>query len=105
MIRMPDMVLMASVQSISDDPIDEAQAKPQIRRYLLNAKRKQAQLVEIERLRKLARIEYFDANPMAEKPTTEEKTVPLTSARLSQSADTHFGRVTLTTKSNTWRLP
>jgi EpsD family peptidyl-prolyl cis-trans isomerase len=112
MIRMPDMVMLASVQSVSDDPIDETQARPQIKRYLLNAKRKQAQLVEIERLRKLARIEYLDADPPAEKSVTEEKTVPFTSTRLSQSADNRFGRDIVTNKSNAvttknsaWRLP
>lgn len=53
--------LLISVNGIRDNPITLKTAMPQIERYLINQKYKQATDAEISRLRSLARIEYLNA--------------------------------------------
>lgn len=53
--------LLIYVNTIKDSPITATEAAPQIEKYLINQKHKQATDAEIERLRSLAKIEYFNA--------------------------------------------
>lgn len=53
--------LLISVNAIRDNPISLKVATPQIERYLINQKYKQATEAEISRLRSLAKIEYLSA--------------------------------------------
>lgn len=66
--------LLISVNAIRDNPISLKAATPQIERYLINQKYKQATDAEISRLRSLAKIEYLSAKAPsgnAEKPGTQ----------------------------------
>lgn len=71
--------LLISINAIKDSPITVAVATPQIERYLVNQKYKQAADAEIARLRSLAKIEYLNAQasvPDAEKPITQSTIMP-----------------------------
>ena len=65
---------MISINAIKDSPITVTVAAPQIERYLVNQKYKQATDAEIARLRSLATIEYLNAQTSVsdvEKPITQ----------------------------------
>lgn len=66
--------LLISVNSIKDSPITSAVAAPQIEKFLINQKYKEATDAEVARLRSAAKIEYFNAKAStskAEKPATQ----------------------------------
>ena len=70
--------LLISINAIKDSPITVAVAAPQIERYLVNQKYKQATDAEIARLRSLAKIEYLNAQTSvsgAEKLITQSTVV------------------------------
>ena len=70
--------LLISINAIKDSPITVAVAAPQIERYLVNQKYKQATDAEIARLRSLAKIEYLNAQASvsdAEKPITQSTVI------------------------------
>lgn len=71
--------LLISINAIKDSPITVVVAAPQIERYLVNQKYKQATDAEITRLRSLATIEYLNAQvPVSdvEKPITQSTIMP-----------------------------
>ncbi|MEC5218500.1 peptidyl-prolyl cis-trans isomerase C [Actimicrobium sp. GrIS 1.19] len=63
--------MVDALQDVTSDPVTAATAAPQIDAFLRNTRRKQADDLEIKRLRALARIAYFNqpqgiaANPLA----------------------------------------
>ncbi|MBA3755120.1 MAG: peptidyl-prolyl cis-trans isomerase, EpsD family [Nitrosomonas sp.] len=70
--------LLISINAIKDSPITIVVAAPQIERYLVNQKYKQATDAEIARLRSLAKIEYLNAQASvsdAEKPITQSTVI------------------------------
>lgn len=67
--------LLISVSAIKDSPVTLAMAAPQIERFLLNQKYKEATDAEIARLRAAAKIEYFSAVASAS-GNAEKSTIP-----------------------------
>lgn len=70
--------LLISINTIKDSPITAIVAAPQIERYLVSQKYKQATDAEIARLRSSAKIEYLNTKaPVSdmEKPTTQSTVV------------------------------
>lgn len=65
--------LLMSIIGISSVPISIAAATPQIERFLLNKKQKEASEAEIARLRAASKVEYLGSNN-AENKTEEPKT-------------------------------
>ena len=68
--------LLISVNAIKDSPITLAAAAPQIERFLLNQKYKEATDAEVTRLRAAAKIEYLNAkapeSSAADKPVVPQ---------------------------------
>jgi len=62
--------VLISVNAIKDNSVSEIAAVPQIERFLINQKYKEATDAEIARLRASAKIEYLNAK--AEEPNTEK---------------------------------
>lgn len=77
--------LLISVNAIKDSPVTLAMAAPQIERFLLNQKYKEATDAEVARLRAAAKIEYLNA---AAPSSNAEKSA------VSQSAPTTSPNVT-----------
>lgn len=67
--------LLISVNAIKDSPITLAVAAPQIERFLLNQKYKEATDAEVARLRTAAKIEYLNAKA-PESSVAEKLAVP-----------------------------
>lgn len=67
--------LLISVNAIKDSPITLAAAAPQIERFLLNQKYKEATDAEVTRLRTAAKIEYLNAKA-PESSTADKAAVP-----------------------------
>ncbi|MEQ1815840.1 MAG: EpsD family peptidyl-prolyl cis-trans isomerase [Nitrosomonas sp.] len=66
--------LLMSVNAITDSPITAAVAAPQIEKFLINQKYKEATDAEVARLRTVAKIEYFNdkaSTSKAEKTATQ----------------------------------
>lgn len=76
--------LLIFVNAIKDNPITAAVAAPQIERYLVNQKYKEATDAEIARLRAAAEIEYFNDKVPA---VNMEKTATQTPAAAPDVAD------------------
>lgn len=73
-IKLPDRVMVAALESLKDAPLSVSQAKPQIEQFLLNKKRKEAGEAEIARLRASAKIEYLNETAStAAKPAAQDK--------------------------------
>ncbi|WP_242447301.1 EpsD family peptidyl-prolyl cis-trans isomerase [Nitrosomonas supralitoralis] len=86
--------LLISVNSIKDNPVSEATAAPQIERFLINQRYKEATDAEIARLRALAKIEYLNAEGPesdAEKPVNQ---LPIVSPDALDSFNNPSGAVT-----------
>lgn len=67
--------LLISVNAIKDSPITLTAAAPQIERFLLNQKYKEATDAEVARLRTAAKIEYLNAKA-PESSTADKSVVP-----------------------------
>ncbi|MDV6340801.1 EpsD family peptidyl-prolyl cis-trans isomerase [Nitrosomonas sp. Is24] len=67
--------LLISVNAIKDSPITLTAAAPQIERFLLNQKYKEATDAEVARLRTAAKIEYLNAKA-PESSTADKPAVP-----------------------------
>lgn len=67
--------LLISVNAIKDSPITLTAAAPQIERFLLNQKYKEATDAEVARLRTAAKIEYLNAKA-PESSTADKSAVP-----------------------------
>lgn len=70
--------LLISVNAIKDSPITAVVAAPQIEKFLINQKYKEAADAEVARLRAAAKIEYFNVKASASKagkPATAQSTV------------------------------
>ena len=73
--------LLMSVNAIMDSPITAAVAAPQIEKFLINQKYKEATDAEVARLRTVAKIEYFNdkaSTSKAEKTATQSTVSPPT---------------------------
>lgn len=71
--------LLISVNAIKDSPITAAVAAPQIEKFLMNQKYKEATDAEVARLRAAAKIEYLNAKaltPNVEKPAMQSPAAP-----------------------------
>ena len=71
--------LLMSVNAIMDSPITAAVAAPQIEKFLINQKYKEATDAEVARLRTVAKIEYFNdkaSTSKAEKTATQSTVSP-----------------------------
>ncbi|MDP2225054.1 EpsD family peptidyl-prolyl cis-trans isomerase [Nitrosomonas sp.] len=71
--------LLISVNAIKDSPITAAVAAPQIEKFLMNQKYKEATDAEVARLRAAAKIEYLNAKTStsdAEKPAVQSAVTP-----------------------------
>ena len=71
--------LLISVNAIKDSPITAAVAAPQIEKFLMNQKYKEATDAEVARLRTAAKIEYLNAKTStsdAEKPAVQSTVTP-----------------------------
>ncbi|WP_156797027.1 peptidyl-prolyl cis-trans isomerase [Nitrosomonas sp. Is79A3] len=71
--------LLISVNAIKDSPITAAVAAPQIEKFLMNQKYKEATDAEVARLRAAAKIEYLNAKTSisnAEKPVAQSTVAP-----------------------------
>lgn len=78
-INEQDNSLLISVNAIKDSPITAAVAAPQIEKFLMNQKYKEATDAEVARLRAAAKIEYLNAKaltPNVEKPAMQSPAVP-----------------------------
>jgi len=79
--------LLISVNAIKDSPVTLTMAAPQIERFLLNQKYKEATDAEVARLRAAAKIEYLNAaapSSNAEKSAVSQS-VPTTSPNVSNN--------------------
>ena len=83
--------LLISVNAIKDSPITLAVAAPQIERFLLNQKYKEATDAEVARLRTAAKIEYLNAKA-PESSAAEKQAVP----QAAPSADNATNNLNLT---------
>ncbi|MXS82520.1 EpsD family peptidyl-prolyl cis-trans isomerase [Nitrosomonas oligotropha] len=83
--------LLISVNAIKDSPIALAVAAPQIERFLLNQKYKEATDAEVARLRTAAKIEYLNAKA-PESSAAEKQAAP----QAAPSADNATNNLNLT---------
>ena len=69
---------LITVNAIKDSPVTATDAAPQIERYFINKKYKEAVDAEVARLRSSAKIEYFNAQPPVagvDKPVTQSAVI------------------------------